>query len=68
MAVALPPTLFAYAAVVVFSNISLWIQLVLVLPPMAGVFMVLLVLRDPEVRPDAGDRRFTLVTTIALMP
>ena len=67
VAVALPPTLFAYAAVVVFSNISLWIQLVLVLPPIAGVFMVMLVLRDPEVRPDAGDRRFTLVTTIALM-
>ena len=64
--VTLPPTLFAYASIVVFSNISLWIQLVIVLPPLAGVFMVLLVLRDPAVRPSAEDRRFALVTAIAL--
>ena len=66
VAVSLPPTLLAYAAIVVFSNISLWIQLVLVLPPLAGVSMVLLVLRDPAVRPSAEDRRFALVTAIAL--
>ena len=67
VAVTVPPTLFGYASIVVFSNISLWIQLVIVLPPLAGVFMALLVLRDPAVRPNAGDRRLALVTTIALL-
>lgn len=67
VAVTLPPTLFAYAAVVVFSNIALWIQLVIVLPALAGVFMVLLVLRDPAVRPSARDRRFALGTAVAFV-
>ena len=67
VAVTLPPTLFAYASVVIISNISLWIQLVIILPSTAGVFMVLLVLRDPTVRPDARDRRFALRTVLALM-
>ena len=66
VAVVLPPTLFAYSSIVVISNISLWIQLVIMLPLMAGVFMVLLVLRDPTVRPDGRDRRFALGTTVAL--
>ncbi len=67
VAVTLPPSLFAYASIVVISNIALWIQLVIVLPPLAGVFVVLLVLRDPAVRPNARDRRFALGTTVAVM-
>ena len=67
VAVTLAPTLFAYASIVIISNISLWIQLVLVLPPLAGVFMVLLVLRDPAVKPNARDRRFALRTVSALL-
>ena len=67
VAVTLPPTLFAYASIVVISNISLWIQLVIVLPAIAGVFMVLLVLRDPTVKTEARDRRLALVTTVALI-
>ena len=66
VAVAVPPTMFAYATVVVISNVALWIQLVIVLPAVAGVFMVLLVLRDPAVRPDARDRRLALGATLAL--
>ena len=67
VAVTLPPTLFAYACIVVFSNIALWVQLVMVLPPLAAVFMVLLVLRDPTVQPNHHDRRLALRTTIALL-
>ena len=67
VAVAVPPTLFAYASIVIISNISLWIQLVIVLPSMAGVFIVLLALRDPTMRPDARDRRFALGTAVASM-
>lgn len=67
VAVTLPPTLFTYVAILVVSNISLWIQLIMVLPPLAGAFMVLLVLRDPAVRPNARDRRFALGTVVALL-
>ena len=67
VAVALPPTLFAYACIVVISNIALWVQLVIVLPPLAAVFMVLLVLRDPTVHPSRHDRRLALSTTVALL-
>ena len=67
VAVALPPTLFAYACILVISNITLWVQLVMVLPALAGVFMVLLVLRDPTVRPNRRDRRLALRTAVALL-
>ena len=67
VAVTLPPTLFTYAFIVVISNIALWVQLVMVLPPLAAVFMVLLVLRDPTVQPNHRDRRLALRTTVALL-
>ncbi len=67
VAVTLPPTLFTYVAIVILSNISLWIQLIMVLPPLAGAFVVLLVLRDTEVRPNARDRRFSLVTVVVVV-
>ena len=67
VAVAFPPTLFAYACIVVISNIALWVQLVLVLPPLAVVFTALLVLRDPAVQPNQHDCRLALRATVAFL-
>lgn len=70
VAVTLPPTMFVYSSIVVISNIALWVQLVIVLPPLACVFMILLVLRDPAVQPTAHDRRLALgaaVPSLAIM-
>ncbi len=61
--VVLPPTALVYAVVVVISNISVSIQLAVVMPVLAGVFMALLAIRDPAVRPSAQDRRFFLIAT-----
>ena len=65
VAVVLPPTLFTYVLAVLISNVSLWVQLVMVLPPVAAVFMALLALRDPTVRLAPRDRRFFLITVVA---
>ncbi len=64
--VALPPVLAVYAAVVVITNISVSIQLAVLLPVLAAVFTGLLVLRDPAVNPDERDRLFLLWTVMAV--
>ena len=67
--VALPPVIAVYAAVVVITNISVSIQLAVLLPVLAAVFTGLLVLRDPAVNPDERDRLFLLwtVTVVAIV-
>ena len=64
--VALPPVLAVYAAVVVITNISVSVQLAVLLPVLAAVFTGLLVLRDPAVNPDERDRLFLLWTVTAV--
>ena len=64
--VALPPVLSVYAVVVVITNISVSIQLALLLPVLAVVFTALLVLRDPAFNPSERDRLFLLSTTSVL--
>ena len=63
--VVLRPEVFVYAVVVVITNISVSIQLAVALPVLTAVFTMLLVLRDPQVRPGEGDRRFMLNFTAA---
>ena len=63
--VTLPPTLMVYAVVVVITNVSVSIQLAILLPVLASVFILLLILRDPDVNPSERDRRFLLTTVIA---
>ena len=64
--VALPPVILVYAVVVVITNISVSIQLAILLPVLAAVFTALLVLRDPAFNPSERDRLFLLSTTSVL--
>ena len=64
--VALPPVISVYAVVVVITNISVSIQLAVLLPVVAAVFTALLVLRDPAFNPSERDRLFLLSTTSVL--
>ena len=64
--VALPPVILVYAVVVVITNISVSIQLAVLLPVVAAVFTALLVLRDPAFNPSERDRLFLLSTTSVL--
>ena len=58
--VACPPVVLVYAVVVVITNISVSIQLAVLLPILAMVFTIILALRDPSFHLEAGDRRFLL--------
>ena len=60
--VALPPLFLTYAVVVVISNISVTIQLAILVPVLGAVFIALLVLRDPAFNPSERDRLFLLST------
>ena len=64
--VALPPLILVYAVVVVITNISVSIQLAILLPVLGAVFTALLVLRDPAFRPSERDRLFLLSTASVL--
>ena len=54
----LPPLVVSYAVVVALSNSSVWIQSAAVFAVLAGVFVSLLLMRDPEVNPSQNQRRF----------
>ena len=64
--VALPPLILVYAVVVVITNVSVSIQLAILLPVLGAVFTALLVLRDPAFRPSERDRLFLLSTASVL--
>ena len=64
--VALPPVISVYAIVVVITNISVSIQLAVLMPVLGAVFTALLVLRDPAFIPSERDRLFLLSTTSVL--
>ncbi len=60
--VALPPLILVYAVVLVITNISVSIQLAILLPVQGVVFTTLVVLRDPALNPTQRDRLFLLST------
>ena len=64
--VALPPLILVYAVVVVITNVSVSVQLAVLLPVLGAVFTALLVLRDPAFKPSERDRLFLLSTTSVL--
>ena len=64
--VALPPVISVYAVVVVITNISVSIQLAVLMPLLGAVFATLLVLRDPAFNPRERDRMFLLSTASVL--
>ena len=61
-----PPVSVVYLAAVTFSNISVWIQLAVLIPALGMVFTILLVLRDPAVTLSLQDRRFMLNATVTV--
>ena len=64
--VTLPPVVFVYTVVLVVSNISVSIQMAVLLPALGAAFTVLLLLRDPGLNLTERDRRFMLSTTTAV--
>ena len=65
----LPPTTFAYGLILVFSNASIWIQSLIVIPVVAIVFAGLIMIRNTSVDPTLAQRRFLLhaVFSVALV-
>ncbi len=63
---ALPPVGFVYVAVVFISNVSVWIQLTILMSAVAAVFAFLLLLRDPATRIAPNDRQFLLWATSSM--
>ena len=61
--VVLPPVIAVYAVTVVITNISVSIQMAILLPVLAAVFIALLVLGDPAFNSGGRDRLFLLWTT-----
>ena len=64
--VVLPPVGLVYGVAAVISNISVSIQLAVLMPVLGAVFMVLLVLRAPEIKPSPRDRRFLATTSMVV--
>ena len=64
--VACPPVVLVYGAVVMITNISVSIQLAVLLPILALAFTIILALRDPSFHIEAGDRRFLLYALSAI--
>ena len=58
----LPPVFFVHTVIVVITNISVSIQLAVLLPVTGAVFTGLLVLRDPAFNPSERDRLYLLST------
>ena len=68
--VVLPPVAVVYGVVVVITNLSVSIQLAVLLPVLATVIVALLVLRDPAVNPTERDRQVlfpALMTTATVL-
>ena len=61
---ALPSAVFLYAFVMVFSNVSVWIQLSVLLPVVAAIFIALLVVNEPSINPSERDRQFLMSTAV----
>lgn len=62
----IPPVGLVYAITVAISNVSVRIQLAVLMPVIAAGFVFLLVLRNPEINPSERDRRFLISTSVAL--
>ena len=63
---ALPPIVAVYLVVVVITNISVSIQLSVLLPVLAFIVTVILILRDPSIHLRDSERRFLLSAIMAV--
>ena len=64
--VVLPPVGLVYACILALSNVGAWIEFLLLLTVLAGVFTMLAVLRDQAVSLSEWDRKFLLGTAVAV--
>ncbi len=62
----LPPFVLVYGVVVIITNVSVAIQLSVVLPVTAFVMTLLVILRDPSVYLSGRERRFMLSSIMAI--
>ena len=62
----LPPLGFVYAVVAVISNASVWIQLSVLIAAVAGIFITLMVWRDPSCNPSDKERQFIQWAAMAI--
>lgn len=62
-----PPASLVYLSILVLSNIGVWIEFGVQLAALSGAFIILLLLRDPDVDPPERDRRFMLYATAAVV-
>lgn len=60
----MPPIAALYLGVVVCSNASVWVQLAVLMPVVAAIFVAMLVVRDPTIRPSDSDRRLIFATVV----
>ncbi len=65
VAVVGPPAGVAYVCVLILSNLGVWAEFAVQLASLSGVFVILLLLRDPEVDLPERDRRFFLYAALA---
>ncbi len=67
--VVLPPVVLAYGVAVAITNLSVCLQLTLLMPVLAIVFVILLTLRDPRVNLTEQDQRmlFPAVMAVAIV-
>ena len=59
--VVFPPLALVYACILALSNVGAWIEYLLVLPVLAGVFAAIAILRDDEVSLNEWDRAVSVV-------
>ena len=60
-----PPVALVYLVIVVISNVSVWIQMAVLMPVVAAIFTGLLAMRDPELKPGELDLRLLFPATLA---
>ncbi len=63
--VAIPPAALVYAVIVVITNVSVSIQMAILIPVLALLFAVLLLLRDPSLKPSERDQRILFPAAVA---
>ena len=64
--VVFPQALMVYGVVLVISNLSVSIQLSVVIPVVALIFVILLIVRDPEVSFTERDQRILFPSVVAV--
>ena len=62
----LPPAALAYTVVMVITNMSVAIQLAILVPVLGLIFVLLQMLRDPAVKPTEMDRRILFPSLLSV--